>query len=84
MVDAIAIKPMVGNRIKTRVQINDVYTISENQFDTRGLGYFLPCSGFKVVNLPEGNHEIDIDFCTSTSGQTVRIRKARLLLWRIE
>jgi hypothetical protein len=63
-----------------RVQVDDTTTLAEVQVGaTRDIWEVF--SGFALVALTSGNHDIDIDYASNESG-TVGIRRARIEVWR--
>ena len=66
-----------------RVQIDDTTVIYEVDEELRPSLGWRPCSGFGKIALSEGNHFIDLDYCTTQSNGVSRIRRARLELMGI-
>jgi hypothetical protein len=67
--------------IRTRVQRNDIETLSEINWSPSTTG-FGPLSGFVELTLDAGDHYFDFDYCTSSNNKEVNIRKARLIAIR--
>lgn len=65
-----------------RVQINDTTTIHEAVSEMQDSTNWLSFSGFYHDTL-SGIQNIDIDYATPDTGQTVSIRRARLEIWRV-
>lgn len=75
-----------GNKSKFfrgRVQIDDTQTIMEQYESTTNTNNWSQIGGFKKISFTSGNHNIDIDYCSSRSGKTAYIRRARIELWRV-
>jgi hypothetical protein len=68
-----------------RVQINDSTTIMEHREEPQDSGsdQYRPGNGFYYAPSLSGVTNIDLDYCTSSSGYTSRIRRARLSIFRI-
>jgi hypothetical protein len=69
-----------------RVQVDDTTTLLENVSKHRGRAtenppIFNVLSGFDVVTLTAGSHDIDLDWASFAS--TAYIKNARLEIWRL-
>ena len=71
-----------GDKAHSRVEINDSEEINYNVYDSSLDGY-IAVSGFIVKSSFSGVKNIDIDYRTNSSGNTIDIRRARITLWRI-
>jgi len=70
---------------KGRVQINDSTTIMEHREEPQDSGsdQYRPLCGFYYAESLSGVKNIDLDYCSGSSGYTSRIRRARLSIFRI-
>ena len=75
-----------GTKVLARMQEDDTTTHAESEVipdsdELTGYGSF---SGFKLVTLTAASHDFDIDFASSQAGQTVNIRRARLVAMKVQ
>jgi hypothetical protein len=70
---------------KGRVQIDDSIIIMTHQEEPKdgGVNQLRQLSGFKTIDLTDGVHTIDIDFCRSDSQGTAIISNARIEIFRV-
>jgi hypothetical protein len=75
-----------SNEFEARIKINNII-IGEHRERPTGVGnfndYSFPQSGFSINTLNAGDYNIDIDYATSARNKTAYIRRARLILWRV-
>lgn len=70
-----------GNfQFKSRVQIDDTSTYMEQEVrpTPASTNKYRDASGFAYMNLTSGDHDIDLDYCSSKNGKTSYIRRARI------
>jgi hypothetical protein len=75
-----------GNfQFKSRVQIDDSDTYMEQEVrpTPASTDKYRDSSGFAYVNLTSGDHDIDLDYCSSKNGKTAYIRRARISARRV-
>jgi hypothetical protein len=68
-----------------KIELDDTTVLSETE--TRpapaDITSFRLTSGFSCVNLSAGDHYVDIDFKSGSSGKTAAIRSTRIEFWRV-
>lgn len=74
----------IARDFRARVQVDDASTLMEHEQEPKDSGsdQFYPVSGFKYETLTAGDHHVDLDWCSSSLGDTATIRRARLEVWR--
>ena len=69
-------------RSETRVQVDDTTTIMEASTPSlESNDTYIAVSGFVVVTLASGTHDIDLDYRALSS--TARVRRARLQIYAL-
>jgi len=76
---------LASQDFRGRVQVDDTTTVAEQRQEPKdpNSNQSHPASGFGYVTLGAGSHEIDIDYCASSGGNTASIKRARLEIWRV-
>ena len=74
-----------GRDFEGRVQLNNHIDLMLHQQEPKDTGSDQKhrAAGFAYYSL-SGVNEIDIDYCSSSSGYTAMIAEARLELWRVD
>jgi len=75
-----------GNfQFRSRIQIddNDTYMEQEVRPTPASTDKYRDSSGFAYMNLTGGDHDIDLDYCSSKNGKTAYIRRARISARRV-
>jgi hypothetical protein len=75
-----------GNfQFKSRVQIDDTDTYMEQEVrpTPASTDKYRDATGFAYMNLTSGDHDVDLDYCSSKNGKTSYIRRARISARRI-
>lgn len=62
---------------------DDTYMEQEVRPVVGDINYYKCSSGFVYVNLTSGNHNIGLDYCSSKSGETAYIKRARVSARRV-
>ena len=79
----------VGDAVECRVQQDDTDTHALCRFysgdsgGTNWLSDFQPFAGHIILGLDAGSYDFDLDYRSTSSGNTTEIRRARLTLWRM-
>jgi len=73
-----------SRKVIAQVELDDLIQEQEIQIEPKDVNSFYPISGFAYYTTTNDmTHTIDIDFRCSNNGTTVKIRKARLEIWRV-
>jgi len=74
-----------NSNFRSRIQVDDTTTVMEQDQEPKDatVNQFGNVGGFVYIPLTSGDHEIDIDWCASSLGDTATIRRARLELWKV-
>jgi len=74
----------------TQVQVDDTTTLCYSEIAGNvpypgeiPYGFWTTVSGFKVIELEAGSHNIDVDFKRAGSSGTSYIKRVRLTIWRV-
>ena len=72
-----------GSDFKARLQISNSSTVMELSEESQDSNSWHSAGGFYIVQLSEGNHTIDLDYCGESPKYSSYIRRARLEFWMI-
>ena len=75
-----------GTRVEVQVEQDDTTVLATtdwNPDESSGTGYG-PQSGLAIVTLTAASHDFDIDFSSSQGGNSVQIRRARIVATQIQ
>jgi len=67
-----------------RVEVDDTTTIAEPRTPTSfAANQYTAYSGFTIVTLTSGVHDIDVDYRSTNGSYTVKVRRARLEIYPV-
>lgn len=75
-----------ADAIHVRLQLDDTTTYNEQEWHPNpdiASGWAVASGFVKIDNPGAGSHDVDIDYSTSTAGQTVSIRRARIWIQEV-
>lgn len=75
-----------GKSVDAQIQLDDSIDLGNTTKDINNIAdAYQDASGFRKVTLTAGSHEIDIDFRVNpnTSGATAKIRRARIVVYKL-
>lgn len=72
-------------RVDIRVELDNTTTLGlvDDSPDSKKTTGFSAISGYQKVTLTAGSHDVDMDFASTKSGKVVRVRRARLVAFKV-